>query len=97
MKYDIKVLGFLLITLLAASCSKKKDAYNVSDSGLEYKYRQESKSGVYPQHGDKMLLRIMFYNAKDSLMLIHVRFHQGLLWSFLSLVNLLRALMTHML
>lgn len=67
-------LLFFVSIITLFSCSKLTDSYSVTNSGLEYKYREESNSGKYPKSGQKLLLRVKFYKQSDK------PEHDTLLW-----------------
>lgn len=58
----------VIVLLFAACSSENKSKYSTTEHGLEYTYCVKSDSVKLPQTGDKLLLKIRFFNEKDSLM-----------------------------
>jgi len=63
------ILLFLSLTALfmIASCSKDKDGFSKTKSGLLYKFI-ESNNGAKPADGDIMLMHIIYLTDKDSVL-----------------------------
>jgi FKBP-type peptidyl-prolyl cis-trans isomerase FkpA len=66
MKQFIYILIFALLAFIS-SCTDSK-SYSTTDNGLEYRYCVESNSGKSPKTGEKLLLRVQFYNEHDTLL-----------------------------
>ncbi len=56
----------LIIPILLFSCSNK-NKYNTAESRLQYKFIENSGSNKLPTIGDKLLLKVKYYSAADSL------------------------------
>jgi len=58
----------LVIIFFWACSSENSKKYESTENGLEYKYCVKSESNKKPQSGDKLLLKVRFYNEKDTLL-----------------------------
>lgn len=58
----------LIIVFFAACSSETATKYESTEHGLEYKYCVNSNSDTLPQTGDKLLLKVRFFNEKDTLL-----------------------------
>ncbi len=56
-----------MFALLAGSCGKNKDGFEVTKSGLKYKFI-EKKDGTKPALGDIMVMHINYRTSTDSLL-----------------------------
>jgi len=57
-----------LLVLLVAACGKK-DEFQTSDSGLQYKFVNESESGVQPAEGQVVTLNLSLIDKNDSVLM----------------------------
>jgi FKBP-type peptidyl-prolyl cis-trans isomerase FkpA len=62
------VVCILSVSLFFACTRFKKETYMTSEDGLAYLFRERSGVSKKPQHGDRLLLRVAYYNSKDSLL-----------------------------
>lgn len=58
----------LIIVFFAACSSEPTTKYESTEHGLEYLYCVKSESNKQPQTGDKLLLKVRFFNEKDTLL-----------------------------
>ncbi len=67
MTRSIQIFIACILLIMAAACSKNKDGYSKTESGLLYKFIT-SGNGVKPEDGDIMEMEIIYLTDKDSVL-----------------------------
>ncbi|MFO7867667.1 MAG: FKBP-type peptidyl-prolyl cis-trans isomerase [Bacteroidales bacterium] len=63
-----KVFVFVCLCVCVCACSEQEEVFNKTSDGLVYLYRIDKPDTETPQNGDRLLLKIAYYNEVDSLL-----------------------------
>lgn len=62
-----KVLAFITGAIFLVACGTS-ESFEIHQSGLEYYFPSKGPSNMRPQKGDLLVLKLKYYNSKDSLL-----------------------------
>jgi hypothetical protein len=63
-----KIFGYISIVLFFMSCSDTGETFKETSEGLVYAYRIDNLQSPKPKNGDRLLLKVAYYNESDSLL-----------------------------